>query len=314
MWGLISLSKVSMQPIRTFYSNISSCIINNGFTSDYFAVGRGVRQGDPLSPLLFILGLEILACSIRQNEKIQGIQIDNLEVKVSLFADDLTCFLRNGSSYDCLQDCLSAFSKCSGLRVNEEKTEFFSIGIRKLEREMYPHEFKTSIKILGVYFDYNNVSRNKSNFDSALKSIKKVLNMWKWRGLTFIGRIQIVKSFSIPKIMSKAGLIPLSSEFIKEINKEFYSFIWKGKDKIKRSALINDIEDGGLKMLDLESMIFAQRIICLKKYTEKYKSPWKYVLDFYLKKVGGKFLLHCNFDCRKLSISLPVFYKECLQA
>jgi len=100
-----------------------------------------VRQGDPLSPLLFILGLEILACSIRQNEKIQGIQIDNLEVKVALFADDLTCFLRNRSSYDCLQDCfISAFSKCSGLRVNEEKTEFFSIGIRKLEREMCPYQ------------------------------------------------------------------------------------------------------------------------------------------------------------------------------
>jgi len=138
--------------------------------------------------------------------------------------------------------------------------------------------------------------------------------MWKWRGLTLIGRIQIVKSFVIPKIMSKAGLIPLSSESIKEINKELYSFIWKGKDKIKRSALINDIDDGGLKMLDLESMISAQRIICLKKYTENYESPWKYVLDFYLKKVGGQFLLHCNFDCRKLSISLPVFYKECLEA
>ena len=42
-------------------------------------------------------------------------------------------------------------------------------------------------------------------------------------------------------------------------------------------------------MLDLESMIFAERIICLKKYIENYESPWKYALDFYLKKVGGKF-------------------------
>jgi len=71
-----------IQWIRTLYSNISSCIINNGFTSDYFTVGRGVRQGDPLSPLLFILGLEILACSIQKNDKIQGIQIGNSEVKV----------------------------------------------------------------------------------------------------------------------------------------------------------------------------------------------------------------------------------------
>ena len=56
----------SIQWIRTLYSNVSSCTINNGFTSDCFAVGRCVRQGDPLSPLLFILGLEILACIIRK--------------------------------------------------------------------------------------------------------------------------------------------------------------------------------------------------------------------------------------------------------
>ena len=71
-------------------------------------------------------------------------------------------------------------------------------------------------------------------------------------------RIQKVKSFAIPKVMSKATLIPVSSELIKEVNKELYSFIWKGKDKFKRSALINDSEDGGLKMLDPESMIMLK--------------------------------------------------------
>ena len=114
--------------------------------------------------------------------------------------------------------------------------------------------------------------------------------------------------------MSKASLIPVSSELIKEVNKELYSFIWKGKDKVKRSALINDIEDGGLKMLDLESMISAQRVMCVKKYVENYESPWKYVLDFYLEKVGGKFLFQCNFDNRTLPITLPIFYRECFQA
>ena len=81
-----------IQWIRTFYSNVSSCVINNGFATNYFRVDRGVRQGDPLSPLLFILSLEVMACSIRQNDKIQGIKIKNEEVKLSLFADDMTCF------------------------------------------------------------------------------------------------------------------------------------------------------------------------------------------------------------------------------
>lgn len=96
--------------------------------------------------------------------------------------------------------------------------------------------------------------------------------MWKWRGLTLIGRIQIVKSFAIPKFMSKASLIHVLNDLIQAANKEFFNFIWKGKDKIERFALINDIEYGGFKMMDLESMIPAQRIMCLKKCTEDYTS------------------------------------------
>ena len=87
--------------------------------------------------------------------------------------------------------------------------------------------------------------------------------------------------------MSKTAAISVPSELIKEVNKEHNSFNWIGKDKVKRSALINDIEDGGLKMLDLEPMISAQRVICLQKYIEDYERTWKNVLDFYLEKVGA---------------------------
>ena len=67
-------------------------------------------------------------------------------------------------------------------------------------------------------------------------------------------------------------------------------------------------------MLDLETMISTQRVMCVKKYVENYESPWKYVLDFYVEKVGGKFLFQCSFDHRTLSITRPIFYRECLQA
>ena len=59
--------------------------MNNGFTSYYLKVNRGVRHGDPLSPFLFILALEVLACSIRQDENIQGIKIENEEVKLAIY-------------------------------------------------------------------------------------------------------------------------------------------------------------------------------------------------------------------------------------
>ena len=57
----------------------------------------------------------------------------------------------------------------------------------------------------------------------------------------------------------------MSCELIKVVNNELYSFIWKVKDKVKRSALPHDVDGGGLKILGLEFMIFAQRIMCVKK-------------------------------------------------
>ena len=87
--------------------------------------------------------------------------------------------------------------------------------------------------------------------------MKKSINMWKWRGLSLLGKIQIVKIFAVPKIMYRASVIPFSKELIKEANSIIYDFIWKGKDKVKRHALISDIKNGGLRMLDIESLIKA---------------------------------------------------------
>ena len=63
-------------------------------------------------------------------------------------------------------------------------------------------------------------------------------------------------------------------------------------------------------MPNIESMISAQRIICMKRYLSTDPAGWKFFFYSYLKKVGGKFLLHCNFNYNKLPIDPPEFYKE----
>lgn len=67
-------------------------------------------------------------------------------------------------------------------------------------------------------------------------------------------------------------------------------------------------------MLDIDSMVRRRRVIFLKKYLEEYKSLWKAFLNELLVPVGGKLILHCNFDTSKLSIDLPSFYKQCFDA
>ena len=103
------------------------------------------------------------------------------------------------------------------------------------------------------------------NFDELITSIKDQLRIWRWRDVTIIGRIQIVKTFIIQIFLSRASMICLDKEFVKEANKIIFNFIWKGRDKIKRLALISDIEDGGLKAPHLDSIIKIQRIVCCKR-------------------------------------------------
>ena len=65
-------------------------------------------------------------------------------------------------------------------------------------------------------------------------------------------------------------------------------------------------------MPNIGSLISAQRIICIKRYLSTNPASWTFFLDFYLKKIGGKFLFHCNFNYARLLITLPEFYKECI--
>ena len=76
--------------------------------------------------------------------------------------------------------------------------------------------------------------------------------------------------------MSKTFPIYVLNDLIQVANKKFFGFIWKEKDMIKRLASIDDTDYGGLKMLDLESMILAQRTMCLKRYVEDYASSWRF--------------------------------------
>ena len=94
-----------------------------------------------------------------------------------------------------------------------------------------------------------------------------------------MGKIQVLKSLVIPKFLYRLTNISSNDEVIKEINKVMYSFIWNGKDKIKRLVIINDIENGGLRMTHLETAIQAQKVMILKRYVNNGDRAWKYILD-----------------------------------
>lgn len=99
------------------------------------------------------------------------------------------------------------------------------------------------MRILGIYFSYDEEECNKCNFEGKLKHVKYVINLWKMRDLTTIGRIQIIKTYIISKLIYTCSVIHIPDRYVKEINNLIIKFIWKDKkDKLKRSVMISSKE------------------------------------------------------------------------
>ena len=114
--------------ISTFYTNIESAVINNGFLTNWFKPSRGVRQGCPLSPFLFILSAELLANKIRQDTKIKGIKILENEIKLSQFADDTNLFCADLETVKEALKLVDEFGRLSGLTLNVKKSKAMWLG------------------------------------------------------------------------------------------------------------------------------------------------------------------------------------------
>ena len=124
--------------VKAIYDKPIANIILNGEKLKALPLRSGTRQGCPLSPLLFNIGLEVLATAIREEKEIKGIQIRKEKVKLSLFADDMILYRENpkGSIKELLE-LISEFSKVAGHKINTQKSlAFLYTNNKKSEREI----------------------------------------------------------------------------------------------------------------------------------------------------------------------------------
>ena len=150
--------------VPVLYKDVESAVINGGYSTNYFKVSRGVRHGYPLSLLLFVLGVEILAQKIRQSASCQGIKLpQSVEAKISQFADDTTLICRDENDLGENINVLNKFNDISGLKLNKKKTKAMWIGSAKNDKTkpLGFQPYQEPIKSLGVNLSYNQ-DRNNS--------------------------------------------------------------------------------------------------------------------------------------------------------
>ena len=274
--------------IKTLYNNSRSSVIQNGFLSESFKLERGCRQGDPLSPYIFILCVEILGIIVRNSPNIKGVNIDGEEYLISQYADD-TSFTLDGSP-ESLHNTLTVldyYAQVSGLKINYTKSKAIWIGSKKHSKDVFHHSRwklewgDEQFTLLGINFSVNLESIIELNYESKIIEIEKLMKIWSIRKLTILGRITVLKSLVIPKLTHLFIALPNPSQtLLKYLNTVFFKFIWHcGTEKLARSLITQNYKDGGVKMINVNNYITALKNAWIRrmftnnpKWTNLFKS------------------------------------------
>ena len=297
-----------MKWVDIILHNRISCVQNGGYLSEYFQMERGVRQGCPISPLFFIITLELLARNIRSNDLIKGLIFSDSIIKIRLYADDATLFLRDMIDYREVLSRIKAFTSFSGLNLNKSKSTAMLIGNTGFKNQIrIGIKFKNSLKILGVIFSNEcAANENPENYDNKILQLERLCSLWGKRCLTMIGRITVLKSFGISLFIYLMQSIGISDANLKRINTIVYNFIWnphakKGKkviEKVKRDIITKNYENGGLNMIDIFKL---QDSFLLKRgdsFFNPTKQSWKCFPNIYYKRIGGTYAFESNVQSR----------------
>ena len=180
---LVTLDHMGFGPsfvswVKLLYSDIRSAVLINGYTSNPFWPSRGVRQGCPLSPLLCVISIEVLAANLRSHPSIVGLRLpgipDPLPV-LSLYADDTSVISISDGATQAVFSTYEKFEKGTGSKLNLSKCEGLWLGAWH-NRSDSPVSITWSsdkIKVLGVYL--GNGFMDDSNWLPALRRSRSAL-------------------------------------------------------------------------------------------------------------------------------------------
>ena len=301
--------------IRVLYEKQESCVLNGGHSTGYFPLQRGVRQGDPISAYLFIIVIEVFFNMVRNNPKVEGLNILGFEYLLTSYADDTTFFIKDEKSAIEIFNTFDIFSKYSGLSINKSKCEIAGIGVKNgakvaLLGAKCINLNSDYIKILGVCFSYNEEIFKEKNYTEVIKKMESVLAIWRWRNLSLSGKIMVFKSLVFSKIIFISFLNKVPNGIIKKIQEIQQDFIWDGKTpKVKHSAMIGNYEDGGLKNLDILTKFDSLRLSWVRRLFDDKFHPWKNIPLKLIKQQFNQSIFYPNIQI-KFSSDFPKFYHE----
>ncbi len=309
--------------IETIYYKPEACIKNNGYLSNYFDISRGVRQGCPVSALLFVLCVEILGIKMRNTDLLNGFDFGyNKAIKIAQYADDSVLFLNNRNEMCSALNLLRKFGYVSGLALNTEKCEGFWLGADKklqIHCSMFGIKWPPMFRYLGIFMSHNKDQSNSKNFDEKINRINEILKKWANRNLSLFGKVQILKAYALSQLTLPATTLCVPKDLAKVVNKIFHTFLWGKLEKVKRKKIIQRSSEGGLNMVDVQLYLNSLSASWISRIRESdpNSDQWVQIPNVYLKSIEIDDIgLLFNFDETvefKNIENLPLFYKQAVR-
>lgn len=249
--------------IKIIYKNVTSKVKVNGFLTDAIDIQRGVRQGCPLSALLYLICSEVLSINIRKSTNIVGFKVSNtFEHKESTYADDMKVCVTTENSIFELFKLLEKYESATNSKVNKDKTEGLWLGnwIGRTDTPLNLKWTSGEVKHLGVYVGNNRDIASQRTFEEIIEKIKINISYWNTKYISKKGKVRILNIYGLTKLWYALEIHDISNALSKEINELCKSFIWKGHYQRTLTVLCQPYICGGLALQNIDIKTKTLRI------------------------------------------------------
>ena len=281
MWSCISSAKFS--------------VLVNGVPAGFFPSSKGLRQGDPLSPYLFVMGMEVLGVLIRRAVEggfLSGCNIreggrTTLNISHLFFADDTIVFCEAKKDHLChLSWILFWFEAASGLKINLGKSEIIPVGevedIEELAAEIGCRVGSLPSQYLGLPLGAPN--KASSVWDGVEERVRRRLALWKRQFISKGGRITLIKSTLASIPIYQMSLFRMPKIVVRRLEKLQRDFLWGGGNMERKIHLVKweivcgDKERGGLGLRKLGLLNRALLSKWIWRFACERENLWKQVI------------------------------------
>ena len=256
------------------YKNLTSDIIINGSTINGYKILKGVKQGDALSCILFIMCVEPLIRNLAESRNIENIETRQLGIRIPKtygFADDVTVVTKKSeANIEEVFKVYEEFTTASGLMLNADKTEIMCFNRARETNHRFTFSYCDQqytingverLKINGIIFMQDPRRREAVNVAKAVESMERLLRAWSTRRLTLLGKILIIKTFAVSQSIYLMQSMSLGEVSHKAIEKIIYKFLWnknfnanRAPDRIKRKIMETPTHLGGFGMINVRAL------------------------------------------------------------